>query len=99
MAGSVQIPLHLERNKAMPLSPLEAQEALRDIAQTGRASATTYGYQHASPHLIVWGVIWLLGYGISYLRPQYGLVWPVLALIGTAASFWLGWKSRAKTSR
>ena len=82
----------------MSLSPGEAQEALRNIAQTGRASATTYGYQHASPHLILWGVIWLLGYGISYLRPQYSAAWPVLALIGTGASFWLGWKSRPRES-
>ncbi|HEX3429434.1 MAG TPA: hypothetical protein VHT03_00995 [Rhizomicrobium sp.] len=83
----------------MPISTSEAQAALSDIAKTSRASATTYGYRHASPHLIVWGVIWALGYGLSYLRPQYGATWPVLVLIGTVASFWVGWKSRPAQSK
>ena len=78
----------------MPITQIEAQEALRDIQQTGRASATARGYQRASPHLILWGVIWAVGYGLSYARPQYGLVWPALVVIGTIASFWLGWKSK-----
>lgn len=78
----------------MPITQIEAKAALRDIQQTGRASATARGYQHASPHLIVWGVIWAVGYGLTYARPQYGLVWPALVIIGTIASFWLGWKSK-----
>jgi len=83
----------------MPITHVEAQEALRDIARTGRASATAHGYQHASPHLIVWGAIWAFGYGLSYSRWQYsGAVWPVLSLIGVAASFWIGWQSRSAQS-
>jgi hypothetical protein len=83
----------------MPITNVEAQEALRDITRTSRASATTYGYQHASPHLFIWGVVWILGYGLSYLRPQFGATWPVLVLAGTAASFWIGWKSRPRESK
>jgi hypothetical protein len=83
----------------MPITQIEAQDALRDIQRTGRASATARGYQQASPHLIVWGVIWALGYGLTYARPQYGLVWPVLVVIGTVASFWAGWKSKPAESR
>jgi len=83
----------------MPLSSSEAQAALRDIAKTGRASATTYGYRQASPHLIVWGLIWAAGYGICYFRPQYGVVWLPLVAIGAAASTWLGWQSKSRTAQ
>lgn len=78
----------------MPITHVEAQDALRDISRTGRASALTYGYRQASPHLIVWGVVWALGYGICWFRPQYGMVWPPLVLIGIAASTYIGWRSK-----
>jgi hypothetical protein len=77
----------------MPISSGEAQAALRDIAHAGRASAVNYGYQHASPHLIVWGIIWALGYGVCYFRPQYGAVWQALLVIGIVASTYIGWRS------
>ncbi|HEY2445664.1 MAG TPA: hypothetical protein VGI20_08005 [Rhizomicrobium sp.] len=83
----------------MPISSTEAQDALRDIARTGSASAKAHGYQHASPHFIVWGIIWVLGYALSYARPQGGALWPVLVVLGTAASFWFGWKSKPADSK
>jgi hypothetical protein len=75
-------------------SPSEAEQALREISKTERQSATTYGYRTASPHLIVWGVIWFVGYGSAYLKPAWSIVWPVLTVIGLAISVWLGWKER-----
>lgn len=83
----------------MPLTHIEAQEALRDIQRTSRASATALGYQHASPHLILWGLIWAAGYSLTYTRPQYGAAWPVLVIAGTLASFWLGWRSKPAASK
>ena len=83
----------------MPLTHIEAQEALRDIQRTGRASAASYGYQHGSPHLFIWGIVWILGYGLQYLRPQFGATWPVLVVAGSIASFWVGWKSRPAESK
>src|SRR5579862_2603440 len=78
----------------MPITHVEAQEALRDISRTSRASATSYGYRHGAPHLFIWGVVWMLGYGLTWLRPQLGATWPVLVVAGSVASFWFGWKSR-----
>jgi hypothetical protein len=78
----------------MPVSPSEAKQALREISETERVSATTYGYRTASPHLIVWGVIWMVGYGSTYLKPVWSIVWPVLTVLGLAISLWLGWKER-----
>lgn len=77
----------------MPLSPTEAEHTLRDISVAARASARFYGYRIASPHLILWGVIWMLGYGASYFFPHQGLIWPVLALLGIAGSSWFGWQA------
>jgi hypothetical protein len=82
----------------MPLSQTEAQGALRDISTAERASAKAYGYRLASPHLIVWGVVWILGYGVSYTRPEWSAAWPVLALAGSIASFWIGWSNSCRTT-
>lgn len=76
----------------MPISPAEAQNALHDISRAERSSAALYRYRHASPHLIVWGLIWAVGYGATYAKPQLGVLWPVLVGIGTFASAWIGWK-------
>jgi hypothetical protein len=77
----------------VPLSRNEAETALRDISTAERASATTYGYRRASPYLVLWGVVWAVGYGVTYVRPQYTIIWPVLVALGMIASFWIGWKS------
>jgi hypothetical protein len=74
----------------MPLSPAEAQDALSDISKTAQASSTFYGYRTAAPHLLVWGVIWFIGYGAGYFRPGWTLVWPLLIIAGVIGSFWIG---------
>ena len=82
----------------MSLSSSEANDALRDIRKAEQASSTTYGYRLASPHLIIWGVIWAIGYGATWLRPGWWVVWPAIGVIGMAASFWIGRrKVQAKT--
>ncbi len=78
----------------MSLTPNEAADALRDIEQTGRRSSTAYGYQMAAPHFILWGVIWVVGYGVSAIKMEWSIVWPALSLLGTIGSFWLGWRSK-----
>jgi len=78
----------------MPLSTNEAAQTLRDIARTERRSANAYGYRASSPHLILWGLIWAAGYSLSYARPQWGFVWPVLVSGGSIAGFWIGWRMR-----
>lgn len=79
----------------MPLSKSEAADALRDIAQTERRSSSAYGYKSAAPHLILWGAVWVLGYGGTYLFPQWGgWLWPVVALGGALASTLIGMYSK-----
>ena len=70
----------------MTLSPQEAAESLQDIERTQRHSATLRGYNEASPHLILWGVLWAVGYGLTGAMPaRGGAIWAVIILIGLSA--------------
>lgn len=70
----------------MPLSPQDASAALRDIAQAEARSTTLRDYQHAAPHLIVWGVLWAVGYGLTNFFPAHGnAIWAVVIPIGVLA--------------
>jgi len=79
----------------MPLNPSEAADALRDIARTERRSSSAYGYRLASPHLILWGVVWAAGYGAMSVDPKWSVFWPALSLAGVAGSFLIGWRMRS----
>jgi hypothetical protein len=54
------------------LSPQEAASALRDIESVQKRSETLRGYTRSSPHLVLWGILWVVGYGLTDLFPQYG---------------------------
>ncbi|HVA41287.1 MAG TPA: hypothetical protein VNF49_11525 [Candidatus Binataceae bacterium] len=64
----------------------EARETLQGIQQTERNSKKLHGYRQASPHLILWGIIWVIGYGGTYLNSQWARAWPVLTLVGVVGS-------------
>jgi hypothetical protein len=81
----------------MPISREDAADALREISRTQETTSRLQGYRHAAPHLIVWGLIWAIGYSADYYRADWRWVWPVLVVIGTAASFWFGMRSQPKS--
>ena len=64
----------------------EARETLREIQKIERNSKKFHGYRMASPHLILWGIIWVIGYGGTFLRPQWLQAWPLLSLLGIVGS-------------
>lgn len=80
----------------MTLEPNDAAHALHDIEAVSRHSAAALYYQRAAPHLILWGVIWVLGYGATYLWPAAWWAWPVLAVAGMGASAWMGSRSGSR---
>jgi hypothetical protein len=83
----------------MPLSREQAEDALRDVERATRRSTAAYGYRMTWPHLILWGVVWMIGYGTMAAKLRWDWLWPVLSLAGTVGSFWLGWTmSRAKSA-
>src|SRR6185437_12366273 len=59
----------------------EAVQALQEIDSIGRRSLQLRSYRYAAPHLILWGVFWVIGYCVSDFAPRYAnRVW-----IGIAA--------------
>jgi hypothetical protein len=75
----------------MPISTEEAAEALKNIALVQRRAAILRGYERGAPHVILWGLIWVVGYGLSDVVPSIaGPTWLVLNVVGVAGSFLLG---------
>jgi hypothetical protein len=83
----------------MPILPQDAADALQDIEHAGLRSAVAYRYQRSSPHLFLWGVIWMVGYAACYARPSASWIWPPIVLIGVMGSFWINWRAVADRSR
>jgi len=81
----------------MSLTSKEAAETLSDVERASRRSAQAFGYSKASPHLILWGLIWVVGYSATDLYPQFAnFIWGGLIVIGTLAAFLIG---KANASR
>jgi len=83
----------------MTLSPDEAADTLRDIAAVEDRSARAYGYQRGSPYLILWGILWAVGYGLIAAWPQRGnAVWIAIDAIGVAATLAIGFRNHLEST-
>lgn len=73
------------------VSKQEAQAALSQIEDVTRRGMTLRGYRHAGPILMLWGVIWAVGYmGMAKLAPNYwGWLWLGLDMIGFTGTLML----------
>jgi hypothetical protein len=70
------------------LSPQEAASALRDIDTAQKRSETLRRYALSSPHLVLWGMLWVVGYGLTDFFPLHGrAIWTVIVAIGLVAGF------------
>jgi hypothetical protein len=75
----------------MPITTQEAADALQDIARTQHRASVLRGYERGGPHLILWGLIWVLGYGTCDLAPALANpAWLALDLVGICGSFLIG---------
>jgi hypothetical protein len=74
----------------MSIPSQEAAHALSAIEQAQRHSAEAYRDQRFSPHLFLWGAIWIIGYAATYFRPGASAIWLALVPIGMIGSFWIG---------
>jgi hypothetical protein len=85
----------------MTISQAEAATALRDIEETTARTVEMRAYRHASPHLVLWGLIWVVGYALMGLLPihQWALVWLPLDLAGVAGSVVIMSRARARSPR
>jgi hypothetical protein len=66
----------------------EAAAALRDVERTTARSFDGRVYRNGAIQLIGWGLIWLIGYGLSGWRPEWtGRIWMLLTPAGLVFSF------------
>lgn len=77
---------------AMTMNPQDAAAALSEVEQTQWRSARSLGYRIASSHMILWGGIWALGYGLMAALPTeaWWKIWLPADVVGVAASMWIG---------
>ena len=70
----------------------EAAESLRDVERVSRRTHVASAYAVASPHLILWGLVWVAGYTGTGLTPpeQWGWVWLPGIVVGSIGSAVLG---------
>jgi len=70
----------------------EAAESLRDVERVSRRTHVASAYAVASPHLILWGLVWVVGYaGTGLTKPEsWGWVWLPCIVIGSFGSAVLG---------
>jgi len=74
----------------MVLSLAEAQCALKDIEKTENRTAASQHGRASAPYLIMWGIIWAIGYGATASMPQLSWIWATLVAGGIIGSIILG---------
>lgn len=71
----------------MALSAAEAQSTLKDIEKTENRAAASQQGRFAAPHLMIWGVVWAIGYLVGAISPKMSWIWIPLVIGGVIASF------------
>ncbi|MBS0387374.1 MAG: hypothetical protein JSR15_02750 [Proteobacteria bacterium] len=71
----------------MNISREEASNSLREIGQAHQRSTVMQNYRHFAPHMLVWGCVWLLAYGLCDFFPdRAGPIWLVASIAGVIVS-------------
>ena len=74
----------------MALSAAEAQSTLKDIEKTENRTAASQHGRASAPYLIMWGIIWAIGYAVTASTPQLSWIWLTLIVGGIIGSVILG---------
>ena len=83
----------------MNITKDEARASLAEIRDVTWHTRRAIGQGASSSILIVWGVIWMIGYSASQFVPQYsGLIWLPLITVGAISSWICGSRKRSSIS-
>ncbi|SDI19684.1 hypothetical protein [Paraburkholderia phenazinium] len=83
----------------MSLSSGQASQALRELEAVTQRSGQLYRYQRFAPMLILWGVIWLIGFSSSHFFPAHAFwAWIALDVIGISGCIYLGRRGKQDAS-
>jgi hypothetical protein len=74
-----------------PITQDEAKEALADIDQVARQTRRAVAGGPMGTNLLLWGIIWIIGFILSYLFPGHtGRIWWVLTSLGLGGTVLAG---------
>ena len=72
---------------------IQAAALLRDAESVSNHSAQHYRYRLAADSLLLWGILWVLGYGGDYYMPAYsGERWTLIDGVGFLLSALIWWR-------
>ena len=71
----------------------DARSSMEAIESTMNRAARGLGYRQSAPHLLLWGAIWFVGYGLNGVLSGPQWHWLGLLAIGIPGSAWLGMRS------
>ena len=79
----------------MSISHDDAAKALEAVRSAQHRTRLVRGYERSAPHFWLWGVIWMLGYALTDLRPEYAnWVWLALDVSGWIGSMLIARRQR-----
>jgi hypothetical protein len=85
----------MEQESVAPITKEEARASLEEIDRIILLTRRTIANGNAGPILVMWGVIWMIGYGVVQFDPRIGgSLWIALDAIGIASSIYFGSSSR-----
>lgn len=71
----------------MNISREEASNSLKEIGVAHQRSAMLQNYQHFAPHMLIWGIVWMIANSLCDFYPERaGQIWPVLSIVGVLVS-------------
>jgi hypothetical protein len=80
----------------MTISREEASHSLKEIEAAYQRSTQLQNYRHFAPHMLIWGVVWLIANSLCDFFPdRAGQIWPVLSVLGVIASLSASARGRA----
>jgi len=82
----------------MSISKDEASAALSQIEAARGRVWEAKAYSHASPFLILWGVVWLGADLVTQFEPRWYWTWPVGVGLGAVASLVVGYATSRITT-
>ena len=83
----------------MSLSSEQASQALREVEAVSHRSSQLYQYQKFAPMLVLWGVIWLVGFAVTHFFPtRASQIWIPLDVIGIGGCIFLGRRGKQEAS-
>lgn len=83
----------------MALTSEQASHALRDLEAVSQRSGQLYRYQRTAPMLVMWGVLWFIGFGATQLSPAFAQwLWLALDIVGVLGCIYLGRRAKDDAS-